>query len=428
MKKKVATYIARQQLIEPGSKVLVALSGGADSVALLRILLSLGYVCEAAHCNFCLRGTESERDEDFVRQLCQEQTVPLHVIHFDTTGEASRKHISIEMAARELRYTWFEQVRQACGAAAIAVAHHRDDSAETFLLNLLRGTGINGLQGIRPRNGYIIRPLLCLNRQEIITYLATLKQNYVTDSTNLEDTYMRNKIRLHLLPLMQQITPAAKENLLKTAVHLTDAALLYQQAVNEGRKRILLDGGKAIDIKALLHEPAPNTLLFEVLHPLGFNESQIENIYRSLQSQPGKKFSTGKWTVIKDRDQLLIIEEQQKNIPPVLDIQTYDYTPDFNIPHDKHSAAFDTGKLLHPLSLRLWRQGDSFVPFGMKGTKKVSDYLTDRKFSLAQKEQQWVLCCGEDIIWLVGERSDNRFRVNDATQSITIVTLRQPNE
>lgn len=428
MKKKVATYIARQQLIEPGSKVLVALSGGADSVAMLRILLSLGYVCEAAHCNFCLRGTESERDEDFVRQLCQEQTVPLHVIHFDTTGEASRKHISIEMAARELRYTWFEQVRQACGAAAIAVAHHRDDSAETFLLNLLRGTGINGLQGIRPRNGYIIRPLLCLNRQEIITYLATLKQNYVTDSTNLEDTYMRNKIRLHLLPLMQQITPAAKENLLKTAVHLTDAALLYQQAVNEGRKRILLDGGKAIDIKALLHEPAPNTLLFEVLHPLGFNESQIENIYRSLQSQPGKKFSTGKWTVIKDRDQLLIIEEQQKNIPPVLDIQTYDYTPDFNIPHDKHSAAFDTGKLLHPLSLRLWQQGDSFVPFGMKGTKKVSDYLTDRKFSLAQKEQQWVLCCGEDIIWLVGERSDNRFRVNDATQSITIVTLRQPNE
>lgn len=428
MKKKVATYIARQQLIEPGSKVLVALSGGADSVALLRILLSLGYVCEAAHCNFCLRGTESERDEDFVRQLCQEQTVPLHVIHFDTTGEASRKHISIEMAARELRYTWFEQVRQACGAAAIAVAHHRDDSAETFLLNLLRGTGINGLQGIRPRNGYIIRPLLCLNRQEIITYLATLKQNYVTDSTNLEDTYMRNKIRLHLLPLMQQITPAAKENLLKTAVHLTDAALLYQQAVNEGRKRILLDGGKAIDIKALLHEPAPNTLLFEVLHPLGFNESQIENIYRSLQSQPGKKFSTGKWTVIKDRDQLLIIEEQQKNTPPVLDIQTYDYTPDFNIPHDKHSAAFDTGKLLHPLSLRLWQQGDSFVPFGMKGTKKVSDYLTDRKFSLAQKEQQWVLCCGEDIIWLVGERSDNRFRVNDATQSITIVTLRQPNE
>lgn len=428
MKKKVATYIARQQLIEPGSKVLVALSGGADSVALLRILLSLGYVCEAAHCNFCLRGTESERDEDFVRQLCQEQTVPLHVIHFDTTGEASRKHISIEMAARELRYTWFEQVRQACGAAAIAVAHHRDDSAETFLLNLLRGTGINGLQGIRPRNGYIIRPLLCLNRQEIITYLATLKQNYVTDSTNLEDTYMRNKIRLHLLPLMQQITPAAKENLLKTAVHLTDAALLYQQAVNEGRKRILLDGGKAIDIKALLHEPAPNTLLFEVLHPLGFNESQIENIYRSLQSQPGKKFSTGKWTVIKDRDQLLIIEEQQKNIPPVLDIQTYDYTPDFNIPHGKHSAAFDTGKLLHPLSLRLWQQGDSFVPFGMKGTKKVSDYLTDRKFSLAQKEQQWVLCCGEDIIWLVGERSDNRFRVNDATQSITIVTLRQPNE
>lgn len=427
MKKKVATYIAQQQLIEPGSKVLVALSGGADSVALLRILISLGYVCEAAHCNFCLRGTESERDETFVRQLCQEQNVPLHVIHFDTTGEASRKHISIEMAARELRYTWFEQVRQACGATAIAVAHHRDDSAETFLLNLLRGTGINGLQGIRPRNRYIIRPLLCLNRQEIISYLTTLKQNYVTDSSNLEDLYMRNKIRLHLLPMMQQITPAAKENLLKTAAHLADAALLYQQAVNEGRKRILLDGGRAIDIKALLHELAPNTLLFEVLHPLGFNESQIENICQALQGQPGKKFNAGKWIVVKDRDKLLI-EEQQKNVPPVLDIQTYNYTTSFNIPHDKHSAAFDADKLLYPLSLRLWQQGDTFVPFGMKGRKKVSDYLTDRKLSLAQKERQWVLCCGEDIIWLVGERSDNRFRVSNATQRITIVTLHKPNE
>ena len=426
--RKVSQFIEEKHLLGSGDKVLVALSGGADSVALLRVLLRLGYACEAAHCNFHLRGEESVRDERFVRALAERLGVPLHVIHFDTNAYAASHNVSVEMAARELRYDWFAKVRQECGAKVVAVAHHRDDSVETFLLNLLRGTGINGLQGIRPRNGYIIRPLLCLNRQEIITYLATLKQNYVTDSTNLEDTYMRNKIRLHLLPLMQQITPAAKENLLKTAVHLTDAALLYQQAVNEGRKRILLDGGKAIDIKALLHEPAPNTLLFEVLHPLGFNESQIENIYRSLQSQPGKKFSTGKWTVIKDRDQLLIIEEQQKNIPPVLDIQTYDYTPDFNIPHDKHSAAFDTGKLLHPLSLRLWQQGDSFVPFGMKGTKKVSDYLTDRKFSLAQKEQQWVLCCGEDIIWLVGERSDNRFRVNDATQSITIVTLRQPNE
>lgn len=422
MKKKVASYIERQQLLPSDSTVLVALSGGADSVALLRILLSLGYACEAAHCNFSLRGAESDRDETFVRQLCHQLAVPLHLIRFNTADEAARKHVSIEMAARELRYTWFEQTRQACGATAIAVAHHRDDSAETFLLNLLRGTGINGLQGIRPRNGHIVRPLLCVDRQEIIDYLAKLKQDYVTDSSNLEDEYTRNKIRLHLLPLMQQIAPAAKENLLKTAAHLADAAQLYQQAVNEGRKRIV--HANAIDINALLHEPAPSTLLFEILHPLGFNESQTTDIYQALQGQPGKRFDSKEWSVVKDRNRLLIERKEATLCPPGLDIQTLDYTPEFVIPRDRQTAVFDADKLKAPLSLRLWQKGDTFCPFGMNGRKKVSDYLTDRKFSLLQKERQWVLCCGEAIAWLVGERSDNRFRVDNQTRRVTLVRLR----
>lgn len=427
MKQKVAKYIAEKHLLSAQDKVLVALSGGADSVALLCLLQSLGYTCEAAHCNFHLRGEESDRDEAFVRRLCEERDTPLHVIHFDTAKEAAQRHISIEMAARELRYSWFEDIRQACGANAIAVAHHRDDSAETFLLNLLRGTGINGLQGIRPRNGYIIRPLLCLDRREITDYLTSIGQSYVTDSTNLEDDYLRNKIRLHLLPLMQEISPAAKENILKTAAHLADAALLYRQCIDEGRTKVCIDNGKALDIAALLKEPAPATLLFEILHPLGFNESQTQDICQALRGQSGKCFQAGQWRVVKDRERLLI-EQDTENVPPALSLHTYPYTPDFAIPKDRQTACFDADKLSRSLSLRPWKTGDMFVPFGMKGKKKVSDYLTDRKFSILQKERQWVLCCGDDIAWLVGERSDNRFRVDDHTRRITVIRVKSPTE
>ena len=221
---KVKQYIDRHELFSSSDKILVALSGGADSVALLRLLQAMGYTCDAAHCNFHLRDKESERDENFVRQLCKELQVQLHITHFETVKEAKSRHLSIEMAARELRYKWFEEIRKTCGATVIAVAHHQDDSVETLLLNLIRGTGINGLRGIRPKNGKIVRPLLCLNRKEILDYLSDIGQEYVTDSTNLQDEYTRNKIRLNLLPLMQEINPSVKESILKTAEHLNDAA------------------------------------------------------------------------------------------------------------------------------------------------------------------------------------------------------------
>jgi tRNA(Ile)-lysidine synthase len=398
----------------------VALSGGADSVALLRLLLHLGYTCEAAHCNFHLRGAESDRDEEFVRCLCREQETVLHTVHFDTEKEAKERHISIEMAARELRYDWFEEVRKECGASVIAVAHHRDDSVETFLLNLIRGTGINGLRGIQPRNGKIVRPLLCLDRKEITDYLDSLGQSYVTDSTNLQDEYTRNKIRLNLLPMMQEINPAVKESILKTAEHLEDAASIYKRGIEEAKKRILTPEG--ICIRALLQETAPETVLFEILYPLGFNAAQVKDIYRALNGQPGKVFASTCRRVVKDRE-LLLIEPLQEATKPKLTMKEYEHTPGFVIPRDKNTACFDADKLQHPLSLRLFRQGDTFVPFGMKGRKKVSDYLTDRKFSLLRKERQWILCCGDDIIWLVGERADNRFRVDEGTKKVLIVVI-----
>ena len=423
----VARYIAKENLCAPQDKILVALSGGADSVALLHILLSLGYNCEAAHCNFHLRAEESDRDERFVRTLCATLGVPLQTTDFDTTRHATENHISIEMAARDLRYRWFARQKEKCHAAVIAVGHHKDDSVETMLLNLIRGTGINGLRGIRPRNGDIIRPLLGVSRKEITDYLNRIGQEYVTDSTNLQDEFTRNKIRLHLLPLMREINPSVAESFITTGNYLNEAAQLYNIGIAEGRERVWMEEG--IDIDRLLNEPAPRSLLFEMLHPLGFNSAQTEDIFASLHGQPGKQFisNTG-WRVIKDRKWLLIKESLTAEIiePPFALIkEEQEYTPDFVIPREKEVACFDADKLNGVLTVRKWQHGDVFIPFGMQGRKKISDYLTDRKFSLLRKEQQWVLCCNDRIAWLIGERTDNRFRIDPTTQRIIILKVKK---
>lgn len=422
----ITQYIDNEKLISFGDKVLVALSGGADSVALLRLLLSFGYTCEAAHCNFHLRSEESDRDEAFVRELCRKLNTKLHITHFNTTAYASEKRISIEMAARELRYEWFARIKEASGAAVVAVAHHKDDSVETLLLNLIRGTGINGLLGIRPRNGNVVRPLLCVNRKEIIDYLRRIGQDYVTDSTNLQDEYTRNKIRLNLLPLMQEINPSVKNSLIDTSNYLSDVARIYAKGIEEGKARVLTE--KGICISALLNEPAPSALLFEIVHPLGFNSAQAKDILASLTGQPGKQFSGKGWRLIKDREWLLIEQERtaDESVPPFrLEKEWFDYTPSFVIPRNKETACFDADKLNEELTIRRWQTGDVFVPFGMKGKKLVSDYLTDRKFSISRKEQQWVLCCGERIAWLIGERTDNRFRIDEESRKAWIVKMKK---
>ncbi|WP_448778627.1 tRNA lysidine(34) synthetase TilS [Bacteroides congonensis] len=424
IQQRIKQYIEKEDLFSSGSKILIALSGGADSVALLCILHAAGYPCEAAHCNFHLRGEESNRDEQFVRQLCKKYGIHLHTIDFDTTRYAAEKHISIEMAARELRYNWFEEIRNQCRADVVAVAHHQDDSVETILLNLIRGTGITGLLGIRPRNGVIVRPLLCINREEIMRYLQSIGQDYVTDSTNLEDEYTRNKIRLNLLPLMQTINPSVKNSLIETGNYLSDVATIYNRYIEEAKTRIATTEG--IRICELVKEPAPEALLFEILHPLGFNSAQIKDIVHSLHGQSGKQFSSKEWRVIKDREFLLlekIQSEDKEELPFQIIKEEKEYTSDFQIPREKGTACFDADKLDGTISYRKWRTGDTFIPFGMKGKKKVSDYLTDRKFSISQKERQWVLCCGERIAWLIGERTDNRFRIDETTRRVVIYTI-----
>ncbi len=412
---RVERYIAANKLLAPGGKALVALSGGADSVALLIVLDKLGYRCEAVHCNFHLRGEESNRDEQFVKQLCERKGIGLTTLHFDTMAYSREKGISIEMAARELRYAAFEELRREKGAEAIAVAHHSDDSAETLLLNLLRGTGIRGLCGIRPKNGYIVRPLLCVGRADILEYLKWRGEEYVTDSTNLTADYTRNKIRLELIPLMAEINPSILEGLAATARRLTSAADVYENAIDEAIKRVKREN--IIDTEALKREIAPQSVLHAILSPLGFSGAQVEDISENLGSGSGKQFHSASWSIIKDRGTLIIAPRNAVEFAPaVLPQEGRVETPtgvlgisqgifDGSIPKERCMAMLDASRLCLPLTLRRAEKGDRFAPFGMRGTRLVSDYLTDRKKNILEKQQQMVVTDATGaIVWLVDER------------------------
>ena len=429
LKQDVQKFIEEKKLFNLQDKILVALSGGADSVALLRVLQSLGYICECAHCNFHLRGLESDRDETFVRQLCEKQGILLHVTHFDTSAYAKDHHLSIEMAARELRYEWFEYIRKEIGASVIAVAHHRDDSVETFLLNLMRGAGINGLRGIPVKNGKIVRPLLSVSREDILDYLQAIHQEYVTDSTNLEDEYMRNKIRLNILPAMKEVNPSIMETIQETTFRFSEISNIYQQDRTEAIAHKVTSTSPdlfRISLVDVLDDVAPLSLLHEILFPKGFNGSQIQDIYRTLSSsQSGKRFFSAKWEVLRDREYIWIKKKTPTQSIPEIMMEEIERTPSFIIPRDKHIACLDADKINRPLTIRKWERGDKFVPLGMNGKKNVSDYLTDKKYSLFQKENQYVVCCGEDIVWLVNERTDHRFRITDNTQRIMLIQIKK---
>jgi tRNA(Ile)-lysidine synthase len=440
VEKQVQEFIRNGKLIADNARVLVALSGGADSVALLRILVKLGYYCHAVHCNFHLRDAESDRDEIFAVELCQSLHIPYEVVHFDTKKYALEKHISIEMAARELRYREFERIREAQGLDVIAVAHHQDDAVETLLLNLIRGAGINGLTGMRTINGYIVRPLLCITREEVIDYLHHLKQPYVTDSTNLTDEYARNKVRLNLLPLMQQINPAAKDNILQAALHLADAAALYNKVIEE--KSLHIVEGKEepnISISALLDTDTPRSILFEILHPYGFNSAQVNDIFRSLSSEAGRIFHTKKYIVLRDRTHLLVrrkdITEETCDalyhlpddgtlvLPDGTTLIVRHVLPDTNwqVPRCNDILCIDPNRFVGPLTLRHPKDSDRFRPFGMKGSKLLSDFYTDIKLPRTEKSQQWLLCHGDDILWSVGKRSSELCRLRGKEQCVIYI-------
>lgn len=436
-KEKVKNCIARHELLGREHPVLVALSGGADSVALACVLQDLGYKIEAAHCNFCLRGAESERDEAFVTDFCQRRKIVLHRRCFSTHAYAHEHHVSIEMAARTLRYDFFEQLLQERELDCVAVAHHREDNTETVLLNLLRGTGIRGLRGIQYRNGKVVRPLLDVSRQEIEDYLAECHQDYVTDSTNLQDEVQRNKIRLNVMPRMREIYPNADESIHQGARRLSDAFRIYEYGMDLLMQQVV--HGNRILLEELNRTPAPETVLYEILSRMDFNPAQVAAIYEQQGGESGKVYESATHRLLRDREALVFEKKAvrparlEKVLPlegimRVTDDVTFlisrsSYSSGGPLPREKNVICMDLDKVEFPLVVRTPQTGDRFMPFGMKGMKLVSDFLTDLKKNVFEKERQLLVCSGDKIAWVVGERPDDRFRVTEHTRHILRIQL-----
>lgn len=426
MELKVQNYISAHQLLRDKQKVLIALSGGADSVCLLLMMQRLGYECHAVHCNFHLRGEESDRDEAFVIELCRHQDVPLHITHFDTHAYASSNGISIEMAARDLRYAYFEEVAGEVGAKAICVGHHRDDNAETFLLNAVRGTGIKGLCGIKEvrslGNVRIVRPLLNLTRSDILAYLKGRDQDYVTDSTNLVADVGRNKIRLDVVPVLKSINPSAVDNITTSIENLKEVQKVYEAAIRADIERCEHAEGQ-MSIAELLSCVSPISVLHEWLKGKGFNRAQECGILESARSgQSGKVFEGESERLLVDRKTLVLegsvsyVHEDQIKIE-VLDKE------EVKIKKDNRYAYLDADKVRGKLTIRTVQSSDAFQPFGMKGRKLLSDFMTDMKLNLFQKKRQLVVCDEEDIVWVVGLRASEKCRVGEKTKKVVVMTI-----
>lgn len=437
MKQKVGRFIEQKGLLTKTGKYLVALSGGADSVALLIILQMLDYDVEAVHCNFHLRGDESNRDEAFCEQLCKERGIIFHRVHFDTKTYADVHHVSIEMAARELRYKYFDQLRVDGGFTDICVAHHRDDSVETILLNLVRGTGLHGLTGIAVRNGHIVRPLLCVTRVEIEDFLKENHFQFITDSSNLVNDVKRNKLRLDVVPVLKSLNPSVGESILRMAHHLAEAEKILAHVAKPFANSLKNDG--FIAHEALCSAASPEYLLYQLLTPYGFSSTQIAEISAHPQPQTGIgwKSATHEWAYERGRWYLFERSADVRKSMKLPETGTYVYDDSlrisvrlqtidncFTIPVGKTSISLDSNKIYFPLTIRSCQHGDRFIPFGMKGSKLVSDYLTDIKKPMIEKRRQLVVVNGNgDILWLVGERPDNRYRITDKTEKALIFSI-----
>lgn len=419
----------------PSGKYILALSGGIDSMVLADMLLQAKAEFVLAHCNFHLRGEESDGDEKFVRDYAERKGLSLYVKQFDTLNYAEEHKLSIEMAARDLRYAWFEELRQQLGFDYIAVAHHADDQLETFFINLLRGAGIRGLKGMQPVNGYIIRPLLEVSRAEIHQYAEEHQLQWREDHTNAETQFLRNKIRHELLPAIDGISKEGRASILKSISHLASENELYRELVSE-KLGVIGDGG-VCSPRHLVVTPGggyavprgvypSGQLLFEWLRDYGFNTDQVHFIHEALNnSQPGTSFFSPTHRVTIERDGLELTPICQQNETPVK--LSYEQIPNDNgfvLDTSPKVAQLDYDKLTFPLKLRMWQAGDRFYPLGMKGSRLLSDFMKDLKFTTRQKEECHVLTTAQDeIVWVVGRRIDERFKVTDQTKTILKIQM-----
>ena len=429
-------YIDEQGLCAPGDRILLAVSGGIDSMVMARLMTAAGYDCGIAHCNFSLRGQESDDDETFVRAWAAGRDLPFYFVRFDTKAYAAERSLSVQMAARDLRYAWFRETARAEGYDRIALAHNRNDVAETFLINLSRGTGLRGLTGIPPRRGLLIRPLLFARRDEIEAYARTEGIAWREDSSNRSVRYTRNKIRHEILPAFEELNPSFVDTLAATATRLSATEEVFEKYLDELRPQLLLGQGdrRLIPLEKLRRAPARAAILFELLSPLGFSPATTGQILRSLDSPPGRQFFSPTHRLLKDRDFLIITpltgrEEQERRYyieegmtglsePLRLHITPLTRNDTFVIPRDPAVAAIDYDKLSWPLVLRRWQPGDYFRPLGMEGMKKLSDFFIDEKVPRDEKEKIWLISEGDRIVWIPGMRLDDRYKITEKTKKI----------
>ena len=434
MKNNFLHYIHEHKLFDTKSKILLAISGGIDSVCLADLLIRSGYNVEFAHCNFKLREEESDQDEIFVSDLANKYKIPFHHISFDTNHYALSNKLSIQMAARELRYEWFEKVRREISADYIAIAHNQNDNIETFFINLINGTGLKGLRAIQNKNNFIVRPLMFASRNQIGEYVKSKSLNFREDSSNKSKKYQRNKVRHDLMPLLKQINPSIENTIADEIEIIKNTYSIFKEQVDRVVKEISCqtdDGIKISKNKLIKLEPI-DTYLYEILNVFGFTD--LKSIKNSILSNPGKQFFSKSHRLLIDREFVFIekIEDDFFN-----DILINECTLILNSPINisfkissnnqidkiKDTACFDYEKLVFPLVIRKWKSGDKFIPSGMKGFKKLSDFFIDSKINRLLKEKTLLLCSNDDIIWVIGHRIDERYKATSKTKKMYIANL-----
>ncbi len=441
MHQQLLAYIQQEELFKVTDTILLTVSGGVDSSAMSELFHKANLKFAIAHCNFNLREKESDADESFVKQLATRYNVPFHAVRFHTLQHAKENKQSIQVAARELRYEWFEKIRRKYGYSCVATAHHQGDVIETFFINLIRGTGISGLRSILPKQDHLIRPVLFLTKREILTYAAENKISYREDSSNASDKYLRNKIRHHLIPLLNELNPVAESSIIHSIQKLRDAEIIYKEALDLARLKICRDQDQLfrIDLVELKKLNPASTYLYELLKPYGFNASTAKDILKSSVNESGKQFFSATHKLLKNRGELLVTP-----LDEVLSVQSYTVERDqteFTIPElhlffetddnktskitsSSNSERIDFDKLEFPLVIRKWKIGDFFYPLGVKGKKKLSDFFIDKKISRFDKENTWLLCSNEKIVWVIGMRIDERFKVTEKTNKTIVISLK----
>ena len=424
-----------------GQDFLVAISGGLDSIVLSHLMHLVGANIQLAHCNFNLRGAESDQDELFVKEFAATYNLKLHTIHFDTSKYASESKLSIQEAARKLRYEWFGQLRKELNIQWLLTAHHADDNIETVLMHFFRGTGIKGLTGIPviQKEQSILRPLLEFHKEELKNYVAENGLTYREDSSNSKEDYTRNFFRLNLLPQIKTVYPQVENNLLHNIQRLKEVQEIYDSSIDKIKLKLLVYKGNEVHIPVLLLQKTTplNAIIWEIIKDYGFNAAQIDEVIKLMGAHTGSYIQSGTHRIILNRNWLILtpletteannilIEYNDTRIKlsdGLLDIDRISINEQFTIPIDNNIACVDMKELQFPLLIRPWKQGDYFYPLGMEKKKKLSRYFIDQKFSLTQKEKIMVLETAGRIIWIIGERIDNRFRIKPNSKEILKIT------